>query len=654
MGRWGFVTVSDQARRGRLHLRRPTWRGWFSIIVITALVVVVVAWALDYRSLGDRVARNSTVENVDVGRLDGGSLHRAMREANASYGKGTVEFLIAGRPHPLSAAEIGLRLDEAATITSAQRIGRDDPLLVRPITWAASFFVPRRAEVHVSLDRSKLAVALAKLPGQVPVTEPRVVGSAESIGTTAGKGGYGFDPTRVAAQIESAARGGTLPIRVTLVPRPIAPRVTDEAVLALALQARALTDRSIEIDVPGRTMTAGPATLRGWVTSVVAPGASTTHLALDGARVRHDVEEQIGGDVQRPLDATFTVRGSQVLLVPQVNGTACCSAKTGAEVFAALRAGRDHARAPLFEKKPGFTTEDARKLGITTLLGAGQVSAPEVTSPPAVPALQDGTTSSSPSLPPTTPSTTTTLPDGGGPGQFIVPIPAGPGVSTNVQHAIPFVRGRIIMPGKTLSLHGVLGAPSPDNGYVPAVVDTADGPSWVSGGGNDLIAAALFEAAFYGGLDIPTSSRHDVALPGVPLGIEATLRWPDPDLVIGNPSSHAVLVWVDLAGGGVRVQLFSTPFTSSVGAGRKVVPFGPGGACRAVTTTRSRRFTDGPERDRHLLGPLHPAPRRTGRSRPRDLSRARLSAELVAPPRLAASSSRSFPNSPPPSRTCCT
>jgi vancomycin resistance protein YoaR len=364
-------------------------------------------------------------------------------------------------------------------------------------------------------------------------------------------------------------------------------------VQALAQQARLLTDKTMAIDVPGRTMTAGPATLRGWITSVVPPGSSTAHLALDADRVRHDVEEQIGGDVQKPLDATFTVQGSQVILVPQVNGSECCSAATGAKVFAALRSGADHVRAPLTTKKPKFTTDDARKLGITTLLGSGQGPAPEVTAAPPD-RLQDGTTTSSPNGAATTASsTTTTLPNGGGPGQFIVPIPAGIGVAANVQHAIPFVRGRIIMPGKSLSLHDVLGAPSPDNGYAPAVVDTADGPSYVSGGGNDLIAAALFEAAFYGGLDIPTSTRHDVALPGVPLGIEATLRWPQPDLVIRNPSSHAVLVWVDLARGGVRVQLFSTPFTTSVAASQKVVPFGPGGACRAVTTTRTRTFTDG-------------------------------------------------------------
>ena len=142
------------------------------------------------------------------------------------------------------------------------------------------------------------------------------------------------------------------------------------------------------------------------------------------------------------------------------------------------------------------------------------------------------------------------------------------------------------------------------------MVDTADGPSYVSGGGNDLIAAALFQAAFYGGLDVPTSTRHDVALAGVPLGIEATLRWPTPDLVIKNPSAHAVLVWVDLARGGVRAQLFSTPFTSSVSASQKVIPFGPDAACRGSSRRAPGRSPTGtPPPTRSLPGTPHPPAR---------------------------------------------
>lgn len=149
------------------------------------------------------------------------------------------------------------------------------------------------------------------------------------------------------------------------------------------------------------------------------------------------------------------------------------------------------------------------------------------------------------------------------------------------------------MPGKQLSLNGVIGAPDPGRQFVPADVATAEGPTWVSGGGTDLVAAALFEAAYESGLDIPTSSRHGVLPDGVRPGIEATLGWSEPDLVIANPSEHAVLVWADRVPTGVRIQLFGTPLTSNVSTATDRLQFGPRNACLAVTVTRTRVFTDG-------------------------------------------------------------
>ena len=134
---------------------------------------MLAAWALDYRSLHGQVARNVTVEECR-GRVGSTttSLHQAMAKANDAYGTGDVEFVIDGKVHKLRAADIGLQLDEPATLAAARRIERSDPPLLRPISWAASFLVPRRAPVRVRLDHEKLATALAGLPGQVPSRNP--------------------------------------------------------------------------------------------------------------------------------------------------------------------------------------------------------------------------------------------------------------------------------------------------------------------------------------------------------------------------------------------------------------------------------------------------------------------------------------------------
>lgn len=592
-------------KRRRLRLRKPTWRGWFTFGLIAIIAGLITAWAIDYGSLGNRVARNVSIENVDVGRTTGARFAKALEKADAEYGKGTVEFVIDGRSYPMSAAEIGLHLDIEATSNSARQVARRDPAPLRPLYWLTSWFTPRRVPVTVSLDRTKLTRALAELPGQTPVTEPQVVGSVDAIGTSPGATGNGFDPDRVAGQIERVARDGTLPLRVPLVAERIEPVVSDDEIEMLAAQARSLTDRSVDLAIPGKSMTATPAMLRSWITSVLPEGARHAKLALDAELVLPALRRQLGTVVTRPVPATFTVEDSRALLVPQIDGLSCCSAASGDVILDALDNDAPGVELPLEKVPPEFTTARARALGITTLLGAGLPSQTQVLwkptepKPPAEPDEQSTTTpSTSPTTTPSTStSTTTTIPapakSGVGTGQFVVPIPNRRGQLTNVERALPLLRGRIIMPGGELSLNNVIGPPSPDRRFVAADVVTADGPTWISGGGTDLIAAALFEAAYESGLDIPSSTRHGVLPDGVRPGIEATLGWSEPDLVIANPSEHAVLVWADRVPDGVRVQLFGTPFTANVSTAIDRLPFGPRNACLAVNVKRIRVFTDG-------------------------------------------------------------
>lgn len=608
------TSPTPAVRPRRLRLRRPTWRGWFTIGLVLLVAAVVAAWAIDYRTLGGSVARNVQVENVSIGRLSGAATAAAMRRADTDYGKGSVVFLVEGKPHVLSAADIGLHVDARATLAAAHRIGRDDPPLLRPFAWVASWFRPRKTPVTVRLDHARLAETLARLPGQTPVTEPRVVGSVDTVGSTPGASGYGFDPDRVAGQIEQKAHDGTLPLRIPLVAETIEPIVSDAEIDLLAAKARDLTSRNIELTVPGASMTATPPILHSWITSVVPPGARHARLAMKPRQVQHAARQQLGVVITPSQAATFTVDGSQVLLVPQVNGTRCCSLSSGAAVLRGLETNAATVGLPLIEHPPTFTTSKARALGITTLLGADLPPQPQVLwsptppapAPPAPAAPGGGNTSTTA---PGSTTTSTTIPaQQNGAGQFIVPIPSLAGQAANVQQTIPLLRGRIILPGKSLSLNTVIGAPSPARGFVPAAVATADGPTWISGGGTDLVAAALFQAAYQSGLDLPVSTRHQVLPQGVPAGIEATLGWTGPDLVVMNPSDHAVLVWADMTPGGVRVQLFGTPFTTAVTTASNQRQFGPREACLAVDVKRTRNFLDGTARTDEFKAIYTPPP----------------------------------------------
>jgi len=548
--------VEPARRRSRIagRIRRITWRGWFSIAAVTLVVLLLGAWALDVATLHDRVPRNVTVAGVDIGRRSQAGTDAAIARAAEAYSRTRIEFVIGGKVTSLRAADVGLHLDPAATLAAAKAVGRHDNPVARPVLWAAAFFRPRRVPVRTSVDTTRLAYALAALPGQVPVHEPTVVGSPYGVGISEGRTGRGFAAAEVASELEQAATGGKLPIRVALTARFIEPTHTDAEARLLALEAARLTARPINLVTLETTVPAGPALLRAWITSV--PGPKGLELAMHGPESQAAAEQLLGRIQHPPVDAAWTVVNDKVRLIPQRNGTRCCAVGTGAAVLKALQAGKPSVVVPLIQIPPAFTTAKAKALGITTAIGT-------VTN-------FDGIKEDH---------------------EFTVPYSGA--VAANVAAGAATLRGHVLRPHQSLSLNQVFGPPSPDNGFSAAAIDTPDGPSLVSGGGQDVVATALFNAAFFGGLDIVSSTPHGIQVPGLPPGREADLGWSRPDLVIRNNTPYGVLIWTKVTGGTVTVQLFSTPYAIATQSGQVIRQTGPQNRCTHIVTQRTRAFPSG-------------------------------------------------------------
>ncbi len=75
------------------------------------------------------------------------------------------------------------------------------------------------------------------------------------------------------------------------------------------------------------------------------------------------------------------------------------------------------------------------------------------------------------------------------------------------------------------------------------------------GGGTCQVASTLHAAAFLGGLQIVEHRPHSRPAGYVPLGLDATVVWPNVDLVVRNPYGFPVLVRATHAGRTLRVDL---------------------------------------------------------------------------------------------------
>jgi vancomycin resistance protein YoaR len=162
---------------------------------------------------------------------------------------------------------------------------------------------------------------------------------------------------------------------------------------------------------------------------------------------------------------------------------------------------------------------------------------------------------------------------------------------TNIHRIADLVRGAVIPPnGGRFSVNEYVGKRTVANGFVEAgAIANGEHVSEV-GGGVSQFATTLFNAAYFAGLDILTYQAHSEYFSRYPRGREATMGFPNPDLVIQNNTPYGVLIWTSYTGSSLTVTMYSTPFATGEQTG---ISESHSGNCTVVTTTRTRTYVDG-------------------------------------------------------------
>ncbi len=159
---------------------------------------------------------------------------------------------------------------------------------------------------------------------------------------------------------------------------------------------------------------------------------------------------------------------------------------------------------------------------------------------------------------------------------------------TNIQRMADILRGTLIPPGTTFSVNDTVGRRTVEKGFVEGGVIQDGEFATDIGGGVSQFATTMFNAAFFGGLDIPTYKMHSKYISRYPFGREATLAYPSVDLQIRNDTDYGIVIWPTYTGTSITVDLWST--RTAVGDQSAQSPTS---GCGRVTTERTRTFTDG-------------------------------------------------------------
>lgn len=148
----------------------------------------------------------------------------------------------------------------------------------------------------------------------------------------------------------------------------------------------------------------------------------------------------------------------------------------------------------------------------------------------------------------------------------------------NLKLAASKINGTVLQPHVEWSFNGQVGERSEKEGYKIAHVITAGEMVDGLAGGTCQISTTLFGAAFFAGLDIVKTLNHSRPSAYTPLGFDATVVWPDTDLVLRNPYDFPVAIHYRVANGEALVEILGKerPFDKIVFA-RKLVEETPYG-----------------------------------------------------------------------------
>jgi vancomycin resistance protein YoaR len=173
-----------------------------------------------------------------------------------------------------------------------------------------------------------------------------------------------------------------------------------------------------------------------------------------------------------------------------------------------------------------------------------------------------------------------------------------------------------LLPGETLSLNETVGERTEERGFLPAPTIIRGEIEDQVGGGVSQFASTFYNAVFWAGLEVIDHKPHSYYFSRYPMGIEATVSWPVPDLVFRNDTDTPLVIKTSYTRTSITVRFYGdnsdrvvtatvsertdpVPYPTEYVPNPEVMPWDEpvevqqGADGWSVTVTRDISFTDG-------------------------------------------------------------
>jgi vancomycin resistance protein YoaR len=486
-----------------------------AVVLVAASIVVGLVFA----GSPTRIASGVSIDGIDVGGLEATDARALLERRSSALATQPVVFVAAGHRFPIAATSIGVEPDWKAAVAAAQRQGDGFGLFRGFKRLDVSVFgadvTPPATVLNGALDYElgRIAAAVNRAPRQAALARhgTRIVVVPARTGVVLDR--------RAAARtlVDSLASLARSSAPISLPLRTQQPTVRAAALARAAVQARIVLSAPVHLEL-------GPTR---WLLSrarlaelLELPSGGRTTLRIGGPAADAWLR-RLGARVSTPpRDATFTVDGPHVRVVPDRPGLQLDALRSTSSVLAAAlhRLPRLRVAQLSVETQPAkLTTAKAKAMGIR-----GVVSTYETIY-------------------------------GGVPNRI-----------HNVELVAHLVDDKLIAPGTTFSFNKTTGDRNAAKGFLTAPVIVNGEVTTGLGGGVCQVSTTVFNAAFEAGLKITDRTNHALYISHYPQGRDATVNYPDVDLKFVNDTGHWLLLRTFVGPGSLVVTLYGTP------TGRKV------------------------------------------------------------------------------------
>jgi vancomycin resistance protein YoaR len=496
-------------RRRRSRVGSPALARTLALAAVLGCFTLVVG--LSFAGSKARLAEGTHIAGIDVGGLSPKEAHRLLERRSAELARTPVTFTIPGRTFRITPERLGVEVDWAAAVRSAERQGEGFAPVrgfkrLRVRLFPGDLRPPVRVyEAALQYELAQLAAKIDGRPREAALVRRglKIVPLPGRTGTVLKREAAG---SMIVRSLASFDRDGPVSLPVQ----------TEAPTVRVADLRSALAGARLAVSAPVRLVADRTAwRLPRWRIAKLLelPADGRTDLRIGGPAAGRWFAGLQRKVARPPANAGFAVSGTEVRIVPARPGVAIDVPGTAAAILAAATTPGDRvARLATTTAAPKRSTDDARAMGITGLVG----------------------------------SYTTIY--GGDPNRL-----------HNVRLVAELVDNHLIAPGTTFSFNAATGERTAAKGFLEAPVIINGELQTGLGGGVCQVSTTVFNAAFEAGLPIEARTNHALYISHYPLGRDATVNYPDTDLKFRNDTDHWMLVRTFVGSSALTVGIYGTP-----------------------------------------------------------------------------------------------